>query len=262
MIEDEVEVFPGFDRNGRVPVYYQIASNIEHRIAIGEWAVGARLPSETDLAKQYGVSRMTIRQALGELENDEIVIRQRPTGTFVSRQPKKLAPTLSIPVNFLQGLNTMGHTSNIETVAVRVTPNTSDEIATELGIKNDDPLIEYIRHVTVNGSPVARVQSVVPCSKCPGLENFPLINNSIHSTIEEHFSFSIVQANHWIEAVKASAEDQEILGAKENSPILLLTSVYMDQNNQPIEHVLTYWLGDVMKLRLRSSVSDARIPSH
>jgi DNA-binding FadR family transcriptional regulator len=70
------------DRDSPVPVYYQIASTLRRRIAEGEWRKGNQLPPEPELAKAFGVSRMTIRQALVELEGDNVIVRRRGAGTF------------------------------------------------------------------------------------------------------------------------------------------------------------------------------------
>ncbi len=73
------------DRDSPVPVYYQIASALRQRIADGEWRKGNQLPPEPELAKAFGVSRMTLRQALVELEGDNIIVRRRGAGTFVNQ---------------------------------------------------------------------------------------------------------------------------------------------------------------------------------
>ncbi len=72
-------------RPSPLPVYYQIGLDIRQRISSGEWRSGHRLPSEPDLAKEYDVSRMTVRQAMRDLVNDGILSRRRGDGTYVSR---------------------------------------------------------------------------------------------------------------------------------------------------------------------------------
>ncbi len=73
------------DRDSPLPVYYQIASALRRRIADGEWRHGNQLPPEPELAKAFGVSRMTIRQALVELESDNVIVRRRGAGTFINQ---------------------------------------------------------------------------------------------------------------------------------------------------------------------------------
>lgn len=81
------------DRESPIPVYFQISLDLQQRISGGEWRADNRLPSEPDLAGQYHVSRMTIRQAINELVKDGLLIRRRGNGTFVNRV------YLDVPVN-------------------------------------------------------------------------------------------------------------------------------------------------------------------
>lgn len=243
------------DRDGRVPIYHQVAMSVEHRIAAGEWELGDRLPSEQRLAEHYGVSRTTMRQALTVLERDHLIVRQRPSGTFVALRPEKLAPTLSIPVSFIQTLNMSGHDTAIEAVTSTLETVPSAEIAATLGIGPESQVTRYDRVMTVDGALVARVYSLVPEERCPGLHRFEIIENSIHKTIREHFGIVVQEADHWIEAMVSRPPVSETLDVRDGSPLLTLTSVYYDQCQNPIEHVTTYWLADIMKLHLHSKAS-------
>ena len=71
------------------PIYQVIVRDITDQIAQGGLKPGDRLESELSLAERYGVSRMTLRQALGELESSGLVVRRHGSGTFVSR-PRRL----------------------------------------------------------------------------------------------------------------------------------------------------------------------------
>jgi len=72
------------DRQSPLPAYFQIARDLRRRISSGEWKPNDQLPSEIELAVQYSVSRMTLRQALNELEKDNLLLRRRGAGTFVN----------------------------------------------------------------------------------------------------------------------------------------------------------------------------------
>lgn len=73
------------DRESPLPAYYQIAQDLRQRIAGGEWRAGSQLPSEPQLARQYDVSRMTMRQAVAVLSKEGVLVRRRGAGTFVSQ---------------------------------------------------------------------------------------------------------------------------------------------------------------------------------
>lgn len=73
------------DWDSPLPAYYQIAVDLRQRVAGGEWRAGSQLPSEPQLAEQYDVSRMTLRQALQELTKEGVLLRRRGAGTFVNQ---------------------------------------------------------------------------------------------------------------------------------------------------------------------------------
>ena len=68
------------DRDSPVPVYYQIQQDLISRISRGEWQIGEQMPSESSLIDEYKVSRVTPRQALAELEKDNLIKRHRGKG--------------------------------------------------------------------------------------------------------------------------------------------------------------------------------------
>jgi GntR family transcriptional regulator len=70
-----------------VPLYYQLVGVVKRCMSAGLLQTGDMLPSEAELCKVYNVSRSTVRQALGALEDEGLVIRQRGRGTFVA-EPK------------------------------------------------------------------------------------------------------------------------------------------------------------------------------
>ena len=74
------------------PLYSVIASQAEELITSGRWQEGHRLPPERELCKDFGVSRATLRQALGELEERGLITRHQGRGTFVSR------PRVQLPI--------------------------------------------------------------------------------------------------------------------------------------------------------------------
>lgn len=75
------------DRASFVPLYYQLQELLKEQIESGVWAPGDALPSEPDLARSMGVSRVVVRQALAILDDDRQIVRIRGRGTFVA-QPK------------------------------------------------------------------------------------------------------------------------------------------------------------------------------
>src|ERR1041384_1233094 len=76
-----------------VPLYYQVQHTISQRISRGDYAPGTQLPSESELSRELGVSRVTIREALRVLAQDNVLVKVQGRGTFVSDKPGLTQPT-------------------------------------------------------------------------------------------------------------------------------------------------------------------------
>jgi DNA-binding GntR family transcriptional regulator len=241
------------DRAVPIPAYYQIALDLRRRIAAGEWADTTRLPAELALATEYQVSRSTVRQALLELEGDGMLIRQRPAGTFINRQYLRPAPTITLPLGFVQTFRALGHTPHVDVRLAEVRPGTSAEIALALGIDPNERVAYFERLFSLDGQMLDIIRSVIPARLCPGITEQPLIDGSIHSTLAAHYDLHLTHADHDIEAVRATKEDEADLGVEAGAPVLVLTSVYRDAADRPVEHVRMRWVGGVARLHLSST---------
>jgi DNA-binding GntR family transcriptional regulator len=238
------------DRALPIPAYYQIALDLRRRIAAGEWAETTRLPAELKLAEHYRVSRSTLRQALLELEGDGIVVRHRPAGTFINRERLQPVPKISIPVSFVQTYRALGYAPRVEVRVSEVQKGTSDDIARALGIDAYEQVAYFERLFSLDGQVIDIIRSVLPLWLCPGITEQPLIDGSIHSTLAKNYGLELTQADHDIEAVRATREDEADLGVDGGSPLLVLTSVYCDADNRPVEHVRIRWIGEAARLHL------------
>jgi len=76
-------------RESTIPLHLQLLNQLRHLILSGQWAPGSRLPSETELQRQLGISRSTIRQALNNAEAEGLIERAPGKGTFVARSPTR-----------------------------------------------------------------------------------------------------------------------------------------------------------------------------
>ena len=106
--------------NSPVALYYQLKSILAQKIMNNEWQVGDRLPSEFELCKEYGVSRITVRQALAELEKDGLVKRRQGVGTLVTLpkiEQSSLPVFTAFPEEFRKrGLNPRNEVEKLEII--------------------------------------------------------------------------------------------------------------------------------------------------
>ena len=131
------------DRSSPIPAYQQIANDMSKRIAQGEWKIDDRLPSEQELAQNYGVSRVTFRQAMAQLERDGLIERFQGKGAYVKSNPRCLVQDLSFPSLDLAHTVTNPITSRI-ILEEEIYPPTP-EVRHMLQVKDNAILIHFLR---------------------------------------------------------------------------------------------------------------------
>lgn len=238
------------DRNGRLPIYHQIALGLQRRIARQEWTVGDRLPSENELADAYEVSRVTIRQALTELEKDDIVVRQRPSGTFVKKVPETLSPTVGVMVDITSSLREAGHETEITTLGMDVVNDVPEATREFLGTGANDGHIIIKRLITVDHSPFAWIQNILSLRRYPSLPERGLSNNSVRQTLFDLDGATTGSSDHWIQVAATTPEDVELLNVAPESVIMKLDTAFSDQHHVPLVYMCTRLITDQMRLHL------------
>jgi GntR family histidine utilization transcriptional repressor len=117
----------------KLPRFLLIKQFIESQINSGNWLVGARVPSENELAKRFSVSRMTARRALKELDDEGLLTRAPGLGSFVAK-PKAAAPQINLP-DVIEAAQAAGSHScqTLEILAVHADADTADLMKIDVG---------------------------------------------------------------------------------------------------------------------------------
>lgn len=241
------------DRESPIPAYYQIALDLRYRINNGEWRSENRLPSEKELAREYKVSRMTMRQAIAELVKEGLVSRQRGSGTFLNKTAMQVIPHLSnFPISFNLRIRELGLMPSARIIKAQIIPSSAD-MAHRLGIAPGEPVAFHKRVLLANGEPVALNHSFISSALCPGIITEGLMENSISTTLEQRYQLIPIHAEHWFEAILASDEDARLLEIKSGAPLLLLTTTSYLEDRTPLEFSMTAWVGDRVRLYFSAS---------
>lgn len=241
-----------------MPIYHQIAIRLEQKIASGEFPIDSQIPSERDLARTYGTSRTTMRQALSVLEKSGILERRRPDGTFVRDKPAKLSPTLSIPVSFVRSMEDSGHDVQVQLLSVTDFATHDATVNASLKVHSNQSVAKFARLIRDASLLIAYVEAFIPTALFPNVSEKTLPDNSVHQMLLDNYGTVISEADHAIECTFATPTTADLLRIDVNSPILKLESCYYDQNGAPVEFVYTHWRADVMKLRMKTFLEPQR----
>lgn len=207
-----------------------VAGRLRDGILTGEFARGAGLPSELDLAEAYGVSRRTVRTALATLARQGLIEPRRGSGWFVQPSPVQGFDRMRSFTHWAQG---SGRTAGGRIVARVVRPASARE-ARLLAIGTHAEVLSFTRVRTLDGRPVMVERAVWAPWVLPHVAVIP---DDAPSTTQALADAGIIvsSGNHRIEAVAASTEDARLLDVRRSSPLLQVRRETFASNGRPVE---------------------------
>jgi DNA-binding GntR family transcriptional regulator len=218
------------DHASPVPLYYQVASQIESAIDSGALPVGARLDNEIDLAGRLGLSRPTVRQAIGSLVDKGLVVRKRGAGTQVVFNRVKRSLELS---SLFDDLARIDRNPSTRVLVNEVEPASAD-LAHTLGVAEKESVLRLERVRFARGEPIARMHNYLPAT---------LIQPSTDSLVERGLyqllraaGVRLHAAHQTIGARVATRADSELLDEPEGAPLLTMERTTYDQEGKVVEY--------------------------
>lgn len=226
--------------SSREPYYREIARVLRNKILSGEYAFEDRLPSETVLASQFGVSRMTARQAVSQLVNEGRVYRVQGRGAFVahttiSRNPNSL-------VGFYADMERLGLRpgSTVLRSELRL-PTDREQRSLDIGKSDRVHYVERVR--SVDDEPVGVQHFTVPEWILPDFDPDTLLSTSFYARLEKQGT-PIVHAHQRVEAVHAP-DMAELIGAQPTTAFLKIDRVSrIEREDRPVEMLTSWFRGD------------------
>lgn len=221
-----------------IPLYIQIRESIFQRIKNQDYKAGDQISTEEDLAREFGVSRMTIRHAISQLVQEGILERRQGIGTFViSHQITRHYTYLSsfYEEALQQGLNPSSKLLSIQN------KKANRQIADLLNIELNEGVYLIKRLRLLNDEPIAINIVWMPSRYFPLPTNSD-VEGSLYAFYEE-YGKSVVLAKQRIEARLATQKQAELLRIQKNSPILYSDRVTYTYDNIPIERVEAFAAG-------------------
>jgi GntR family transcriptional regulator len=216
-------------------------------IAGGRWRPGERLPSEPKLARDLGVSRATLRDALRSLEEDGFVTREHGAGTFVTFRPR-LQNNLDVNFGVTQLIRAHGLEPGVASLSVS-TELPDDECAADLAIGPDDEVAVLERVRTADGEPVAFTRDFLPVALLGSADLLEgLGDESLYELLERDLGIVIGHGVARFRPLVASERIAELLGLAEGALLLFLHQVDYDVDGRPVLISHEYHLADVFEV--------------
>lgn len=224
------------------PMYLQVAGILEKMIDDQVFTEGSALPSERDLTQAFNVSRVTIRQALGVLEERERLTRKRGSGTYVAS--KRIMQSLSSLTSFSDDMRARGMVPGARVISFeRSRPNPSE--ALNLGISPTQEVYRLKRLRTANDIPLAIETSVLPTTIIQqNLTRDDIENHSLYTYLQKQGRYPSRALQH-LRARSADPDTSHLLNLPKNSAILHTERITWDQDGRLLEYVVSSYRGDM-----------------
>lgn len=238
------------DKTSPVPVYVQISDAMRRLIESSPAVAGLALPPERVLCERYGISRMTLRQALELLDRDGLITSARGRGTFLSgRRVSKQQQEFR---GFSQEMEVRGSRPGSRLLSLKsVMPGAS---AREFfGIPDDAPLWRIERVRLADDVPLALETAHVPVRLCPELDRFNLETGSLYRTLEEQYGIHVAQSVEQIAAAQPDARQRRLLEIPRSTAVLLIERKAYTDDQMPVEMTSAAFRGDLYRAMVRSS---------
>lgn len=225
-----------------IAYYQQISEILMQKIDDGEYQPGSRLPTESDLGRQFGVNRHTAREALKILKNDGIVFSVKGRGTFVA--DTKIRYRVSKKVRFTNSILEAGLTPGTE--LIRSGRKAADEdLAEKLGLGAGEPVLTLEMLRFASGIPFMVATSCLSATRFIGLGEHMSVFSSLYGVLKECFGIEASRSESVFETVMPEEREMRLLQIPSSVPLLLVRSIARDQYGNIVEYCETRMRGDI-----------------
>ncbi|WP_076460679.1 GntR family transcriptional regulator [Limosilactobacillus caccae] len=221
------------------PVYIQIHNQLRKNIEDSKWKVGEKIPAERELAAEFNVSRMTLRQAIQALVDEGILERRVGSGTFVAN--RKVQEKMSGVTSFTELMQATGKKPASKTMSYHLTIPSQTEIE-KLQLADGEQVLRMERIRYGNDVPLCYEVATVPAKL---VEHFSKeeVTTSFYRTLEEKANLYPGHATQHISATKATEKIANYLQIKRGDALLRMTQLSFLQDGRPFEYVHTQYVG-------------------
>ncbi len=227
--------------SGDRPLYAQFEEAIARRIASGEFGVGAQLPTENELARQYAASRITIRQSMQNLVRRGLVEIRRGTGTFVTEP--RLVHELSALSGFVEDMEAQGRRATARVLG-RETLAASAIVARQLKLRVGAQVVRIQRVRIADGEPISFDDTYLPRAIGERVMADDLERHPIFDLLERKYATPLLEAEYRLEAAVADRVVARALSVRVGSPLFVIERTSYAAERVPVDYEKLYYRGD------------------
>ncbi|RPJ08929.1 MAG: GntR family transcriptional regulator [Deltaproteobacteria bacterium] len=232
----------------KIPLYVQIETVLKSQIRMGKIKEGDRLPPEQEISKQFGVSTLTVRQALAALVTEGYLDRKPGRGTIVRKDfGERVVLKLSGDIDELLSI---GKETETEVLDVKVVEGHGKAIqALQLDSTTLFCFVEKLRYW--KGVPFMVVEEFVPKSLIGNLPDRKRVIESLYFILSQRKGYFFKEAAQTIESSIADQRIAELLQIEMGSPLFYMERTFYEKTGQPILFQITFTRADHFKFSVR-----------
>lgn len=226
-----------------VPLYVQIINHITDKIERGEYKEGQKIPSEAALAKEFGVSRITVTNAIQRMVQEGTLYRQQGKGTFVAKK-KPVEHRLTSLVSFTEDMISRGYKISTRLIGFErvIAP---DKVRQALELSEGASVWKIKRVRYADDEPMAIQTAYLPESMFPELDSAVLGNHSLYKLLKETYHLEMTEAEeHYRVIILRKEEDARLLNVSTEFPALHSIRISTCKNGGKFEYTESILRGD------------------
>jgi GntR family transcriptional regulator len=232
----------------RLPLYAQVEDVLAGRISSGVLPVGAQLPSEDELIREFDVSRTTIRTTIQNLVRQGLVEIRRGRGTFVASP--RIIQELTELTGFVEDMRFLGRTPTARVVSREVVP-ADHLVADRLAITPGKPVVQIRRVRLSDGVPLSFDETYLPENLGRKIMGDDLATEPIFTLLEERYDTPLFEAEYELEAAAAEPAIAMALEIPAGSPIFLIERTSYTLGRHPVDYERLHYRGDHIRFKTR-----------
>ena len=236
-------------RESKVPVYVQVAEDLEGAIRGGNYGVGDQLPTEHALAAEYGINRHTAGQALKRIQSKGLIVRVRGRGTFV--RPGRIDYRVAEKMSYSDSVSRAGLEPSSEILGLRMI-GAYGWICEAMMVPPGEPLVAFERVRYAGEIPLVYGTKHFREKLFPGLHE--LLGNrtrSVRALVRGHYGLEVYRARSTFEIEPADEENSRYLGVLLGSALMKVESLDTLEDGTPAEWGVSYFRGDATRLQVQ-----------
>jgi DNA-binding GntR family transcriptional regulator len=224
------------DRFNQEKLYLQLTRIFLSQITSGQWLDGRQIPTEAELCQEYGVSKITVRQAIKNLAADGYLLKIQGKGTFVTKSDRPSG--FAMKTRFTEEMFGKEVQVTREVLTRGIMP--AEDPAREY-LKTQDEIYRVVSQRVVEGEPISLDESYIPIAMLPGANDLDFTNRSLLAMLQEQGTKKIFKIVQTIEIAAVVGEHAQNLGVSNGASVLVIHRLFFGSDETPVAY--TRFLG-------------------